>query len=93
MTDEKAINPIPQNCILENRKKLSVSGVTEVISFDEQTVITQTKLGELTVRGEGLHITQLSLEIGEAIIEGTVCALAFQDTPPKNTGFFGRVFR
>ncbi len=93
MTDDNAINPIPQNCILENRKKLSVSGVTEVGSFDEQTVTAQTKLGELCVRGEELHITHLSLEVGEMIIEGTVAALSFQDAPPKSSGFFGRVFR
>lgn len=93
MNDDKALDPIPQNCILENRKKLSVSGVTEVISFDEQTVSAETKLGELTVRGDGLHISHLSLETGDMCIEGSISAVIFQDVPQKNSGFFGRVFR
>ncbi len=93
MTDEKNFDPMPQNCILENRKKLSVTGVSEVISFDEQNVSAITKLGELTVRGESLHITHLSLEIGEMTVEGEVSAVIFEDAVQKTGGFFGKVFR
>ena len=93
MTEEKKTNILPQNCILEDRKKLSVSGVTEVGIFDEETVTAQTVLGELTVRGDGLHITHLSLETGEMTVEGTIAAMSFADTLPKSSGFFSRVFR
>lgn len=93
MTEEKKANILPQNCILEERKKLSVTGVCEVGGFDEETVTAETALGELTVRGDGLHITHLSLETGEMTIEGTVAALSFSDIKKESGGFFSRVFR
>ncbi len=93
MQEEKKTINSPQNCILENRKKLSVSGVTEVISFDEEAVNLRTSLGALTVKGEHLHITGLSLEIGEASVEGTVNSFYYTDNSPQNTSFFSKVFR
>ena len=55
---------IPHNVILEDRHTLSVSGVSDVDSFDEQTIIVFTDMGELTVSGTGLHINKLSIETG-----------------------------
>ena len=60
----------PHNVIMEDRHTLTVSGISDVDSFDEQTVIVFTDMGELTVKGEGLHINRLSLEVGEIMIEG-----------------------
>ncbi len=93
MTDEKKAGLVPQNCILEDRRKLSVSGVSEVGGFDDTSVTAVTACGDLTVRGEGLHITKLSLEVGELNIEGTIEALQYTDREPKSGGFFARVFR
>ena len=93
MAEEKKNTFLPHNCILEDRRTLSISGVNDVGSFDEQTIIASTDLGELTIRGEKLHITKLSLEIGELQIEGNIAALLYTDVAPKNTGFFARVFR
>jgi len=59
MTEEHAAMKQPHNLILQNRKDLSVSGVTEVVSFDENTVVLITALGELTVRGFSLHISKI----------------------------------
>lgn len=84
---------VPHNCILEDRKTLSVSGVNDVGSFDEQTIIAATDYGELTVRGEKLHITKLSLEIGELCIEGKISSLQYTDVIEKSGGFLSRVFR
>ena len=81
------------NLILESRGKLTISGVTDVDSFDEQTIVAITDLGELTIRGEKLHITRLSLEIGELQIEGNIAALSYADIAPKNSSFWGKVFR
>lgn len=92
MADDK-LNRLPQNCILEDRKKLSVSGVTEVLSFDEETVSTRTETGELTVKGSELHITELSLEMGEIKLEGKIDSLAYSDSQPDKPGFFSKVFR
>lgn len=93
MTDDKKTGFIPHNCILEDRKKLSVSGVNEVGSFDEANIVAQTDYGQLTVSGEGLHITKLSLEIGELCIEGNISGLNYTETVQKSGGFFSRVFR
>ncbi len=93
MNDDKKTGLLPHNCILEDRKTLSVSGVNDVGSFDEQTIVAATDYGELTVKGEKLHITKLSLEIGELCIEGNIASLQYTDIIEKNTGFFSRVFR
>jgi sporulation protein YabP len=93
LTEEKKTGFLPHNCILEDRRTLSVSGVNDVDSFDEQTIVASTDLGELTIRGEKLHITRLSLEIGELQVEGNIAALSYTDIAPKSTGFFSKVFR
>ena len=85
---------MPHNLILEDRKKLVVSGVEDVDSFDEQTVIVFTEMGELTVRGEQLHINKLSVDTGDLSIEGKISSLTYTDEGPRQGGgFFSRVFR
>ena len=51
-----------QNLILENREKLTITGVVDVLSFDDQIVIVETQLGLLTVKGEDLRINKLSID-------------------------------
>ncbi len=51
-----------QNLILENREKLSISAVLDVLSFDDQIVILETELGMLTIKGEDLRINKLSID-------------------------------
>lgn len=93
MADDKKGGMFPHNCILEDRKSLSVSGVSNVGSFDEETIVAVTDYGELTVKGQNLHITKLSLEIGELCIEGNINALQYADVVEKSSGFLARVFR
>lgn len=91
--DNKTIN-MPHNLILEERKKLSVSGVTDVDSFDEQTVVAYTVKGEITVRGWDLHVSKLNLEQGgELTVEGEISSLTYTDVKTKSTGFFSKVLR
>ena len=63
---------IIQNLILENREKLTISGVLDVLSFDDQIVIVETDLGLLTIKGENLRINKLSLDTTEVIVEGKI---------------------
>jgi len=85
---------MPHNIILEDRRLLTVSGVSDVDSFDEHSVTVFTDLGELVVRGSDLHINRLSVELGELLLEGSIVSLTYQDSAPKTAGgFFGRVFR
>lgn len=92
MADEKRM-AMPHNLVLEDRKLLTVSGVSDVDSFDEETVVVFTDLGELTVRGRNLHINRFSVEVGELTVEGEIDALIYSDDTPKSGGFFSRVFR
>ena len=78
--ERKNINTsVIQNLILENRGKLSVSGVVDVLSFDDQVVIIETDLGLLTVKGENIRINKLSIDTSEVIIEGDISYLAYSD--------------
>lgn len=93
MQEEKKNPGMPHNLMLEDRRSLTVSGVSDVDSFDEETVVIFTDMGELTVRGSDLHINRLSVEVGELTVEGNISALIYSDDQPKNGGFFSRVFR
>ncbi len=90
--DEKRIK-MPHNLVMEDRRTLSITGVSDVDSFDESTIIVFTDLGELTVRGEDLHIKNLNIEAGEVSLDGSISSLTYSDNAAKQTGFFSRVFR
>lgn len=93
MTDDKKMIKIPHNLILEDRHSLNVSGVSDVDSFDEQTIVIFTDMGELTVRGTDLHINRFSAESGELSMEGSIISLTYNDDAPRNNSFFGRLFK
>lgn len=63
--------------ILDNRKKLSLTGVTDVMGFDEQTVSLSTDCGTLIVKGENLHINKLNLDSKDVCIDGTINSLQY----------------
>ena len=79
--------------ILEEREQLTVSGVEEVESFDENTIIMTTVKGTLVVRGEDLHIEKLSLDGGDLRVEGVVDSLSYEDDSRERGGFFARLLR
>lgn len=85
-----------QNVILENREKLTISGVLDVLSFDDQIVILETDLGLLTVKGENLRINKLSLDTTEVIVEGTITNLSYSEKNlDKKSGgsIIGKIFK
>ena len=79
--------------ILEEREQLAVSGVEEVESFDESTIVMYTCKGTLVVRGDGLHIEKLSLDGGDLKVEGTIESLSYEDGGREKGGLFSRLFR
>lgn len=93
--EDKSNRPeAPHHLIMENRERLSVSGVEEVESFDENQIVMYTTKGTLIVRGEGLHIEKLSLDGGDLKVEGDVDSLTYEDSGrEKGGGFFSRLFR
>lgn len=88
---EKQVN-MPHQLILQDRQQAELTGVSDVDSFDETAVIAYTSLGELIIRGSGLHIKRLDLECGLLSVEGSIRLLEYTDNR-KSGGFFGRLFR
>ena len=84
-----------QNIVLENREKLNITGVLDVLSFDDQVVILETELGLLTVKGENLRINKLSLDTSEVTVDGEISQLAYseKDTMEKGGGLLNKIFK
>ncbi|CCQ93447.1 spore protein involved in the shaping of the spore coat [[Clostridium] ultunense Esp] len=81
---------------LFNRKSLSLSGVKKVESFDSEEFLLETEMGYLLVKGENLHLRNLSVEAGEVAIEGKIKELGYLDQYEpgvKVKGFFGKLFK
>lgn len=95
--ERKMINSsVIQNLVLENREKLSISGVKDVLSFDDQVVIVETELGLLTVKGEELRINKLSIDTSEVIIEGDIDSLTYSNNKnleKSKGGLISKIFR
>ena len=85
-----AQEPLPHRLTLAERKKLTVTGVTEVISFEDTLVTLQTGMGLLTVQGSQLQLKNLSLEGGQVEVEGTISALSYEE--PRQGGWLSRLF-
>lgn len=89
-------NNIIQNIILESREKLTITGVLDVLSFDDQIVIVETQLGLLTIKGEDLRINKLSIDSSEVIIEGEIYNLGYSESSNEkksSSGILGKIFK
>ncbi len=87
-------NKTIHNIILEGRKKMSLSGVTDVDRFDENTVLLYTNMGELTVKGSDLHVSDLSVTSGEMNIEGDINEIIYGDRELRSPlSLLGKLFR
>ena len=88
-------NNVIQNLVLENREKLSVSGVLDVLSFDDQVVIIETELGLLTIKGEDLRINKLSIDTSEAVVEGDIFSMNYskKEMEKKGGSILGKIFK
>lgn len=94
--DKKIPKPKAQNIILENREKLNISGVIDVESFNDESVIVDTELGMLIIRGYDLHINKLNIDNSELGIEGEIVSCEYSDkegSRGKGGGFFARMFK
>lgn len=85
----------PHAIRLDGRAELSISGIDDVISFDESSIALQTSMGLLTIDGSELHIVRLNVEKGEAAVSGKVNGLFYVDkgtgkrSARKHSGLFG----
>ena len=81
---------LPHALTLNERKQLTMTGVTEVVSFDDCAVILRTDIGTLVVQGKDLQLKKLSPDGGQVAVDGTVSALIYEE--PRSKGL-GRWFR
>ena len=90
--DNLQTNNVIQNIVLE---KLSISGVLDVLSFDDQIIIVETELGLLTIKGEDLRINKLSIDTSETIVNGNIMQIAYSENTvdKKGEGIFSKIFK
>ena len=94
--EEYTIERFEENIVvLENREKLSISGVLDVLSFDDQVVIVETELGLLTIKGENLRINKLSIDTSEVVVEGDIFNLSYSEKSADKKGgsLIGKIFK
>lgn len=81
---------LPHKLQLNERRQLTMTGVTEVVSFDDGTVILQTSLGTLIVQGKELQLKTLSLDGGQVAVDGNISSLSYEE--PRAAGGWRRLF-
>ena len=80
-----------QNLILENRKKLTLTGVNDMLSYSEEQVELSTEMGNLTVRGEGMKIETYNTTSKDTVILGNIYALVYTNDNFKKENLFKKV--
>ena len=76
---------LPHELSLKERRELTMTGVTEVVSFEEHAVVLRTALGTLIIQGRDLQLKTLSLEGGQVAVEGSISALIYEE--PRASGW------
>ena len=80
---------------LEDRERMSITGVLDVLSFDEESIIAETEKGMLILRGNNIHVGKLNLDEGEVCIDGVIDSIEYSEngvTKGKNS-FLNRIFK
>ena len=80
---------MPHALTLKERKSLTMTGVSEVVSFDENAVVLNTALGTLLIQGSNLQLKTLTLDGGQVAVEGNISALSYAE--PRQGGWLRRL--
>lgn len=83
---------LPHRLVLEGRGKLTITGITEIESFDENTIVLYTTRGTLVVHGRQLHLAMLSVDGGQANVDGTIDSMVYEDEKPGSGSLLSRLF-
>lgn len=83
----------PHTLLIENRNKITVTGATDIGSFNEECVIIFTDYGEISIQGNSLQVTRLSVDSGDFCAQGNIVSVAYTDRIQKTNSFFSKVFR
>lgn len=82
--------------VLNDRNRGSLTGILDVISFDENTIVLDTDMGMLTIKGKDLHVSRLTLDKGEIDIEGRPDSLVYSSGEgfrKSSQPLFARLFK
>jgi sporulation protein YabP len=80
---------------IDKRERVSVTGIIDVISFDEESVIGETEMGVIIIKGGNLHVGRINLDAGELIVTGEIDAITYENPSggAKAKGLLGRMFK
>ena len=84
--------PLDHRVQLEGRERLTVSGVEDVVRFDESCIIMTTCVGTMVVMGAELHIGKLTLDGGELHVDGHIDAITYEESPAQRGSLLSRLF-
>ena len=73
-----------------SRRNVTLDGLEDIVSFDENCVVLRTVMGLLTVDGEDMRIVNMDVGSGELSVSGRICALFYEDGTTKKKGLFGK---
>lgn len=97
MEEIKNTNSNFQNIVLENRERLSITGILDVFSFDDQIIIIETELGLLTIKGENLKINKLNIDTSDFIVDGNISSLSYSNSNSvpnnKSKNILSKIFK
>ena len=82
-----------ENLILENRARLTITGISDVENFTTEKIVFVTESGELTVTGKDMKVKKLSAENGDAIVEGEINGCVYSQGRREREGFMKRVLK
>lgn len=83
-----------QNIVVEDRSKVSITGVEQVESFNDNTIILKTVKGGMVIKGEGLNVDKLNLDDGNVKIVGTINGISYVERGSSQKGnIIGKIFK
>lgn len=80
--------------LMEEREKVRIGGVLEVLSFDEEGIMLETTCGMLMLKGAGLHMGKLDLDSGDVSVDGSIDSITYSDGSfTEKHSILGKLFR
>lgn len=88
--NQSSVTSVNHHIILKGRKELTVSAVKSITSYDEYNVVLETEMGTLQIGGEGISVSELSIQSGEVQISGMIEYLQYSNKSERKHSFLGR---
>ncbi len=92
MNEKNSTHKEIHNVIMENREKISISGVKKTENFDDKIVVLETQMGQMTIKGDNLHILKMDIDTGNLIITGSIYGLIYNESNNSNS-IIKRIFK